>query len=98
MNIVGHIKAIEKAFRVTLPGEPCEHRECPSCVEDRAILDAIIAALEKAEKATKAWEIADSAAVANPDLGDEQYAVALEAHLSSVREVRLFFAGEGNND
>lgn len=95
MNIVGHIKEIEKAFRITLPGEPCEHPECPSCAEDRAILDTIKEALEEAEKATKAWEIADSAAVASSDLDDEEYAVALEAHLSSVREVRRFFSGEG---
>ncbi len=39
-----HLEDIEEAARKLMPGEPC-HEECPDCADDRALLDAIHAAL-----------------------------------------------------
>ena len=40
-----HLEAIEEAARKLMPGEPCHDGECADCVDDRALLDAIHAAL-----------------------------------------------------
>ena len=40
-----HLEDIEEAARKLMPGEPCHEGECSDCVDDRALLDAIHAAL-----------------------------------------------------
>lgn len=61
MSMVERIKAVEEAFRITLPGEPCHNSECPSCAEDRMILATIAAALAEAEKDAAAFQRAREA-------------------------------------
>ena len=40
-----HLEAIEESARKLMPGEPCHEGKCADCVDDRALLDAIHAAL-----------------------------------------------------
>ena len=53
-----HIEAIEAAARMTFPAEPCHDPMCASCAEDRALLDAIHAALAAADESP--WRSMDS--------------------------------------